>query len=220
MRHPNFVQFTLSACLLAPACASPAATPAASPPPTATATQSQTGAPTTQPSPTASKEASGHGEGKPSANDNQLVALLSSSKIGLAEGIALAERKGGAAISAKFELEDGKLSLSVYTAKSDIDADAEHNVLAELSGDPTQPEWQAKEEVFTDIKHITRASYHLTLVQRSKTSLAAVIAKAQALQPGQVYAVEPAIHARSPIFHVAIATAGGGHVNVDIESGG
>ena len=27
------------------------------------------------------------------------------------------------------------------------------------------------------------------------------------------------IHERSPIFHVAIATAGGGHVNVDVESG-
>jgi hypothetical protein len=30
---------------------------------------------------------------------------------------------------------------------------------------------------------------------------------------------EPAIHERSPIFHVVIATSGGGHVNVDVESG-
>jgi hypothetical protein len=148
-----------------------------------------------------------------------LVALLSASKIGLAEGIALAERTGGTAISAKFELENGKLSLSIYTAKAGIDVDAEHNTLAELSGDPTLPVWQTKEAVFSDIKHITRASYHLTLVQRSKMSLAAVIAKAQAVHPGQAYAVEPAIHERSPIFHVAIATRGGGYVNVDIESG-
>jgi hypothetical protein len=92
-------------------------------------------------------------------------------------------------------------------------------VLAELSGDPTQSQWQAKEEVFSDIEHLTRASYHLTLLQRSRLTLAAVIATALAKQPGQVYAVEPAVHERSPIFHVAIATAGGGHVNVDVESG-
>jgi len=167
-----------------------------------------------------SAEAGEHGDAKPPHDDSELVALLSLSKIGLAEGIALAERGGGTAISAKFEIEDGELSLSVYTAKAGVDADAEHNVLAELSGDPTQPEWQAKEEVFSDMKHLTRASYHLTLVQRSNMSLAAVITKALAKQPGQVYAVEPAIHERSPIFHVAIATAGGGHVNVDVESGG
>jgi hypothetical protein len=200
----------LSSCASQPPLASPAA---------ATTTAPATAAPATEPSSTASKEATLRDEAKPSANDTELLALLSASKIGLAEGIARAERTGGTAISAQFALENGKLSLSVYTAKAGIDADAEHNILAELSGDPTQPVWQPKEEVFSDIKHITRASYHLTLVQRSKTSLAAVIAKAQAAHPGQVYAVEPAIHERSPIFHVAIANLGGGHVNVDIESG-
>ena len=220
MRNCSLFPLSVSTCLLvvASGCASqPAAS--ASPSNAATAAQPRAGESAPPSSPTASQAAGEHDEAKPAANDGALVALLPSSKIGLAEGIALAERKGGTAISAKFELEDGKLSLSVYTAKAGIGADAEHNVLVELSGDPTQPEWQAKEQVFADIKHITRASYHLTLVQRSRTNLAAVIAKAQALQPGQVYAVEPAIHERSPIFHVAIATAGGGHVNVDVESG-
>jgi hypothetical protein len=151
-------------------------------------------------------------------DDTALLALLPSAKVDLARGIARAEAQGGRAISAKFELEDGKLSLSVYTAKKGIEVDAEHNVLAELSGDPTQSEWTPKEQVFADAKHLTRASYHLTLVQRSKTSLTAVIAKALAKQPGQVYSVEPAIHERSPIFHVLIATAGGGHAKVDVES--
>jgi hypothetical protein len=220
MRHCSLFPFSLSTCflVLASACASQSG-----------ASASPSGAPTAQPpaselttarsSSTAAPTGGEHDEAKPGANDSALVALLPSSKIGLAEGIALAERKGGTAISAKFELEDGKLSLSVYTAKAGIDADAEHNVLAELSGDPTQPAWQAKEQVFADIKHITRAAYHLTLVQRSRMSLASVIAKALAKQPGQVYAVEPGIHERSPVFHVAIATAGGGHVNVDVESG-
>jgi hypothetical protein len=147
------------------------------------------------------------------------LALLPSAKVDLAQGIAQAERRGARAISAKFELEAGKLALSVYTAKTGISADAEHNVLAELSGDPSLAEWQPKEEIFADAKHLTRAAYHLTLVQRSGMSLSAVIAKALAMQPGQVYSIEPAIHERSPIFHVLVATPGGGHLEVDVESG-
>ena len=218
MRYSSFVQLMLPACLLSVVVAG-ASQPAPASSPTELTPPGVGAAGSPLPPPAEAKGAGDRDEAKPAANEDALVALLPSSKIGLAEGIALAERKGGTAISAKFELEDGKLSLSVYTAKSGLEADAEHNVLAELSGDPTQTQWQAKEEVFSDIKHLTRASYHLTLVQRSKMSLAAVIAKALATQPGQVYAVEPAIHERSPIFHVAIATAGGGHVNVDVESG-
>jgi hypothetical protein len=220
MQNSSLASFSLSICLLVvvPACATQSATPA-SPSSAPTAAPPAADPANTQPSPAASKAGGEHEEGEPASNDTALVALLPSSKLGLAEGIALAERKGGTAISAKFELEGGKLSLSVYTAKAGVDADAEHNVLAELSGDPTQPQWQAKEQIFADTKHITRASYHLTLVQRSKMTLATVIAKAQALQPGQVYFVEPAIHERSPIFHVGVATAGGGHVTIDVESG-
>jgi uncharacterized membrane protein YkoI len=170
--------------------------------------------------PLASKPVEHGAEGESKAHDDSaLIALLPSAKLDLAHGIAQAETQGARAISAKFEVEEGKLSLSVYTAKSGIELDAEHNVLAELSGDPTQSVWQPKEEIFADAKHLTRASYHLTLVQRSKMSLASVIAKALAQQPGQVYSIEPAIHERSPIFHVLIATTGGGHVKVDVESG-
>jgi hypothetical protein len=222
MRYPDSIQIAglIFGLVLTTACASRTAEPPQ-------AASSPAAIPAQEPQPagdgagvgTSSKPTAEHDEATPSHDDSGLVALLPSSKIGLADGIALAERRGGKAISAKFEVEDGKLSLSVYVAKAGLDADAEHNVLAELSGDPTQPEWRAKEAVFSDIKHITRASYHLTLVQRAKMNLAAVIAKAQAMQPGQVYAVEPAVHERSPIFHVSIAKVGGGHVVVDVESG-
>lgn len=154
------------------------------------------------------------------SNDGELLALLPSAKIDLARGIAEAERQGARAISAKFELDGGKLSLSVYVASRGIEPDAEHNVLAELSGDPTSVEWQPKQEVFADGKHLTRASYHLTLVQRSGTTLTAAIAKALAKQPGRVYSIEPGIHERAPIFHVLIATTGGGRAKVDVESDG
>jgi len=198
----------LIACSNGPAPRTATAEATSLPPPAATpsATSSETKAP-------AERELeAGHDE-------TALLALLPSAKLDLARGIAQAESQGARAISAKFELDDGKLSLRVYTAKNGLGPDAEHNVLAELSGDPTQCEWQPREEIFADTKHLARASYHLTLVQRSKMSLAAVIAKALAQQPGQVYSIEPAIHERSPIFHVLIATAGGGHVKVDVESG-
>jgi hypothetical protein len=158
--------------------------------------------------------------GKPEADDSALLALLPTAKIDLSRGIAQAEQQGARAISAKFELNDGKLSLSVYTANKGIEADAEHNVLAELSGDPTRTSFQPKEEVFADSKHLTRASYHLTLVQRSRTTLSAVIAKALAKQPGQVYSIEPGIHERAPVFHVLVAAPGRGRVKVDVESEG
>jgi hypothetical protein len=149
--------------------------------------------------------------------ERELIAQLPSSKVSLLQGVALGERRGGVAISAKFELEHGKLSLSVYTAKAGVEADAEHNVLAELSGDPTEPEWTPKEEIFGDAAHITRAASHLTLLQRSKTTLGAVISKALAHKPGVAYSVTPAIRERAPIFRVGVATPGGGHVTVDVD---
>jgi hypothetical protein len=45
-----------------------------------------------------------------------LIKLLDSAKINLQQGLAASEQ-GGQPISAKFEVEDGKLQLSVYTAK-------------------------------------------------------------------------------------------------------
>jgi hypothetical protein len=204
--------------IAASACAGPPAAPV-SPATLATASQPPVSDVTTPGRSTPAREADGHPGEKRSPTEDDVVALLPSSKLGLAEGIALAEQAGATAISAKFELSEGKLSLSIYTAKLGLEPDAEHNILAELSGDPTQPEWEASEEIFSDTAHLARASYHLTLVQRSRMSLTSVIAKALAKQPGRVYSVEPAVRERSPIFHVAIATPGGGHVTVDIASG-
>src|SRR5262245_48671459 len=62
-----------------------------------------------------------------------LVAKLKESKISLSDGIRQSEKQYGVAISAKFELEDGALNLSVYNAKEGRSKDAEHNVLTERS---------------------------------------------------------------------------------------
>jgi hypothetical protein len=149
-----------------------------------------------------------------SAPSGDVVAQVKNSKLTLAQGIAQAEKDNGAAISARFEVEDGKLSLSVYTAKGGLDKDAEHNTLQELSGDPTAAVWQPKTEVFEDKEHITRAAMHLTLVQRAKTSLANVVAKASSQQPGTVYSVIPAVKDKAPGFQVLVATDDGKTVSL------
>ena len=51
-----------------------------------------------------------------SADDAALIKALGSAKVSLQQGLTASEREGQP-ISAKFELEDGKLQLSVYTAK-------------------------------------------------------------------------------------------------------
>jgi hypothetical protein len=151
--------------------------------------------------------------------DPALLAQLPASKLTLAQALRQAELFGGAPISAKFELDRGQLSLSVYTAKSGLSLDAEHNVLAELSGDPRLAAWQPQEEVFADTAHIARAAYHLTLVQRSGTTLDDVLTKAAARQAGQIYSVTPAAQNGKLVFHVFFATAEGGQVALDIEGG-
>src|SRR5215210_6453869 len=104
-----------------------------------------------------------------------LLPRLKESKHTLAEGITQAEKENGVAISAKFEVEDGKLWLSVYTAKAGLDKDAEHNALIELKGDATMKPWKPETEVFEDKKHLTRAAMQLSLVQLGKLSLTKAI---------------------------------------------
>lgn len=135
-----------------------------------------------------------------------LLAKLSQSKHSLTDGIKQAGKEEGVAISAKFEMEGDELSLSVYTAKQGRSADAEHNTLMELAGNPTTDQWKPKKEVFEDKDHIARAAMHLTLMQLTKLALADAVQKATAHQPGTVYSVTPAIRDGKPVFDVLVAT--------------
>src|SRR5215207_6207200 len=121
------------------------------------------------------------------SNDPALFSGLKQTKLSLAQGVAQAEKQNGVPISAKFEVEDGKFWLSVYTAKAGMKNDAEHNQLIELKGEATGASWQPATEVFEDKKHLTRSAMQLTLVQLSKLSLAEAIKKAAAAQAGTVY---------------------------------
>src|SRR5215207_5708957 len=134
--------------------------------------------------------------------DAETIKRLSQSKHTLVDGIRQAEQANGAAISAKFEYEDGKLWLSVYTAKEGRTRDAEHNTLTELKGEPNAAAWKPNTEVFEDKEHLTRSAMQLTLMQLSKMSLADIVAKASANQTGTPYSAIPAVVGGKPVVVV------------------
>jgi len=140
-------------------------------------------------------------------DDAKLLAALSKSKHTLAQGVEQAAAKE-AILSAKFELEDGKLSLSVYTVEKGLGVDAEHNVLKELAGSPEADLWHPETEVFKDVAHVSRASQQLAIMALSPVSILDVIKKAEKDHPGVVYSVIPQFLDRKPVFVVQVAAGG------------
>lgn len=145
-----------------------------------------------------------------SGGDDAFLTALSTSKISLADGVAQAGAKAPeVAISAKFEMDDnGKLSLSVYTAEKGLETDAEHNVLKELSGDPTGGKWTPEVEVFKDAEHLKRAAGQHTLMSISAASLLDIIRKAGKDHPGTVFSAIPVVRGHRAAFLVQIASNG------------
>ena len=137
-----------------------------------------------------------------------LLEALGKSKRTLIDGVRQAAKGGAVAISAKFELEDGKLSLSVYTAEKGLSVPPEQNVLQELSGSPEQDKWEPTVEVFKDVPHVARSSQQLTLMALGKSSLANIIARARKTQSGAVFSVTPVIRNHKPVAEVLVADKG------------
>jgi hypothetical protein len=136
-----------------------------------------------------------------------LVEALSKSKLTLLQGVRQAAKDHGAVISAKFELEDGKLSLSVYTAEKGLSVPAEENALEELSGSP-EGKWEPKVEVFKDVPHVARSAEQLAIVAIGHTSVADLIARVQEAQGGTVFSVKPVIKDHKPMAEVLVANKG------------
>jgi hypothetical protein len=137
--------------------------------------------------------------------DEALLKALPSSKHTLAEGIQQVSKGSEAAISAKFEIEDGKLSLSVYTAGKGLGVPAEHNVLQEYAGSPEAAAWKTEVEVFKDVEHVSRSAEQLTLMSLGSTTLADLVKKAEKDHPGTVYSVTPVIRDRKAAVVVLVA---------------
>ncbi|HMH19028.1 MAG TPA: hypothetical protein VK572_12870 [Burkholderiales bacterium] len=137
-----------------------------------------------------------------------IAQALGKSKLSLLAGIRQASQGSAKAISAKFELEDGKLSLSVYTAGKGLAVPAEKNVLQELSGSPEQDKWTPQVEVFKDVPHVARSAEQLAVMSLGRKSLTAVIAEVKKTQPGTVFSITPAIRNHKPVAVVLIASKG------------
>ena len=119
-----------------------------------------------------------------SKDTQALLEALGKTRHTLLEGLREAAKGGAVPISAKFELEDGKLSLSVYTAGKGLSVEPEKNVLQELSGSPESEKWTPNAEVFKDVEHVARSSEQLTLMALGKASLADIVARVQKNQSG------------------------------------
>ena len=143
-----------------------------------------------------------------SKDTKALLEALGKTKHTLIDGVRQAAKGGAVAISAKFELEDGKLSLSVYTAEKGLSVPPEQNSLQELSGSPEQDKWQPTVEVFKDVPHVARSSQQLTLMALGKSSLANIIAQARKTQSGTVFSVTPIIRNHKAVAEVLVADKG------------
>jgi hypothetical protein len=137
-----------------------------------------------------------------------LLKELGKAKVSLLDGVRQATKGSGIPISAKFEIEDGKLSLSVYTAEKGLAVEAEKNVLQELAGSPEQEKWTPYVEVFKDVEHVARSAEQLTLMALGKASLAQVIERVRTTQPGTVFSVTPVIRNHRPMAEVLVADKG------------
>jgi hypothetical protein len=137
--------------------------------------------------------------------EDPLLKALSQSKHALVDGIQQVSKASEVAISAKFEMEDGKLSLSVYTAEKGLGVAAEKNVLKEYAGDPSADAWKPEVEVFKDVEHVSRSAEQLTLMALSPVSLGDIARKAAKDHPGTLYSITPVLRDRKAVFAVLVA---------------
>jgi hypothetical protein len=132
--------------------------------------------------------------------DQALIKAISGAKITLAQGIAQVAKGTEVPTEAKYEMEDGKLMLSVYTSAKGFDTAAENNSFNEYGGEATSGTWAPKKEVFTDLKHIARSAQYHTLLSMTKMTIPAIIQKASA--DGTVFSVKEKVRNGKPVFEV------------------
>jgi hypothetical protein len=135
--------------------------------------------------------------------DQALLKAMSSAKVTLAQGIAQVAKGTEVPTEAKYEMEGGKLMLSVYTSAKGFETAAEDNSFNEYGGDATAVTWAPKKEVFADLKHIARSAQYHTLLSMTKMTIPAIIQKAA--PQGTVFSVKEKIRNGKPVFEVMTA---------------
>ena len=135
--------------------------------------------------------------------DEALLRALPQAKISLQQGIAQVAKGMEVPTEAKFEMENGKLMLSVYTSAKGFDTAAEDNSFNEYIGDATGTGWAPKKEVFADLKHIARSAQYHTLLSMTKVTIPNIIQKASS--QGTVFSVKEKVRNGKPVFEVMTA---------------
>ncbi|MGC1669662.1 MAG: PepSY domain-containing protein [Pseudolabrys sp.] len=117
-------------------------------------------------------------------SDHPLIKGVTGAKLTLQPGLAAAAQQGRP-ISAKFEVEDGKLQLSVYTAKD--------GKFSELIVDHTTGNI-AKTETITEGEDLAEAKLQNAAMEKAKTDLKGALDKSAAATTGsRAISVTPAL---------------------------
>jgi hypothetical protein len=136
----------------------------------------------------------------------ELLKALGGAKHTLAQGIAQVAKGTEVPTEAKYEMDKGKLMLTVYTSDKGFDTAAEDNKFNEYGGDATEASWAPSKEVFADLKHIARSAQYHTLLSMTKMTIPAIIQKAS--PQGTVFSVKEKIRNGKPVFEVMTAQGG------------
>jgi len=138
--------------------------------------------------------------------DEVLIKALAGAKITLSQGITQVAKGTEVPTEAKYEMDKGKLSLSIYTSTKGFDTPAEDNSFNEYGGDATVAAWKPDKKVFADLEHIARSAQYHTLLSMTKVTIPAIIQKASA--QGTVFSVKEKVRNGKPVFEVMTAQGG------------
>src|SRR5437773_932900 len=128
----------------------------------------------------------------------ELAKALAAAKVSLGSGLTTAGT-AGKPISAKFEVEDGKLSLSVYTEK---DGKFNEVVVDYVTGKV------AKSEHITEGEDLTHARSQSEAMAKAKLSLSAAVSKAVSANAGfHAVSVFPSLKDGHPVAEVTLHKA-------------
>jgi hypothetical protein len=131
----------------------------------------------------------------PDKEHAELAKALAAAKVSLGSGLTAAGT-GSKPISAKFEVEDGKLLLSVYTEKG---GKFNEVVVDHLTGKV------AKSEAITEGEDLTHARSQSEAMAKAKVSLAAAVSRAEAANAGyHAVSVFPSLKDGHPVAEVSL----------------
>jgi|SRR5450631_686276 hypothetical protein len=131
------------------------------------------------------------------ASQEALIKLLDAAKISLQQGLAASEQRGKP-ISAKFEVDDGKLQLSVYIAKEDkfFEVLIDHVTGKVLGAEP-----------ITEGEDLSAAREQSSTMANAKTSLQDVVQKTIAQSANtRAVSVVPSMKDGHPIASIDVLT--------------